>query len=81
MSRPMQVKPAGTDQRSGKHVMQWLSYVWYNYSEELRKIFVGMLSKTCNDQDLKDMFQEFGPVEEVTVLRNHDATSKGVNRS
>lgn len=61
MSRPMQVKPAGTDQRS----------------EELRKIFVGMLSKTCNDQDLKDMFQEFGPVEEVTVLRNHDATSKG----
>ncbi|XP_065886129.1 CUGBP Elav-like family member 3 [Dysidea avara] len=61
MSRPMQVKPAGTDQRS----------------EELRKIFVGMLSKTCNDQDLKDMFQEFGPVEEVTVLRNHDTTSKG----
>jgi len=45
--------------------------------EELRKIFVGMLSKTCNDQDLKDMFQEFGPVEEVTVLRNHDTTSKG----
>ena len=38
-----------------------------------------MLSKTCNDQDLKDMFQEFGPVEEVTVLRNHDATSKGEN--
>lgn len=36
-----------------------------------------MLSKTCNDQDLKEMFQEFGPVEEVTVLRNHDATSKG----
>lgn len=36
-----------------------------------------MLSKTCSDQDLKEMFQEFGPVEEVTVLRNHDATSKG----
>lgn len=48
-----------------------------HYAEELRKIFVGMLSKTCNDQDLKEMFQEFGPVEEVTVLRNHDATSKG----
>lgn len=38
-----------------------------------------MLSKTCSDQDLKEMFQEFGPVEEVTVLRNHDATSKGEN--
>ena len=38
-----------------------------------------MLSKTCSDQDLKEMFQEFGPVEEVTVLRNHDATSKGKN--
>lgn len=40
-----------------------------------------MLSKTCSDQDLKEMFQEFGPVEEVTVLRNHDATSKGVMSS
>jgi len=74
----MQVKPAGTDQRSGNHVMrQLLCYCNYYHPEELRKIFVGMLSKTCSDQDLKEMFQEFGPVEEVTVLRNHDATSKG----
>eukprot|EP00731_Ephydatia_muelleri_P038080 Em0648g7a len=34
MTRPLQVKPAGTDARS-----------------ELRKVFVGMLSKTCNEED------------------------------
>ena len=75
----MQVKPAGTDQRSGDVVRccLWLCHCHGKIIEELRKIFVGMLSKTCNDQDLKDMFQEFGPVEEVTVLRNHDTTSKG----
>lgn len=60
MTRPVQVKPAGTDARS-----------------ELRKVFVGMLSKTVQEDEVRAMFQEYGSVEEVTVLRDKEGNSKG----
>jgi CUG-BP- and ETR3-like factor len=60
MTRPLQVKPAGSDARS-----------------ELRKVFVGMLSKTCTEDDVRLMFEAYGVVEEVTVLRDKEGQSKG----
>lgn len=36
-----------------------------------------MLSKTASEEDVQRMFQRFGPVEEVTVLRDREGQSKG----
>ena len=46
-------------------------------SPELRKVFVGMLSKTCNEEDVRKMFELYGAVEEITVLRDKDGTHRG----
>jgi CUG-BP- and ETR3-like factor len=61
MTRPMQVKPAGTDARS----------------EELRKLFVGMLSKTSTEEDIAAMFEPYGPIEDISILKYGDGASKG----
>lgn len=43
-----------------------------------RKLFVGMLSKKCNENDVRIMFSAYGGIEECTVLRDSNGQSKGM---
>ena len=49
----------------------------YPSAEELRKLFVGMLSKTCTEEDIAAMFEPYGPIEDISILKYGDGASKG----
>lgn len=42
-----------------------------------RKLFVGMTARAMGEEGLRALFEPFGAVEEVVVLRSNDGTSKG----
>ncbi|XP_043277977.1 CUGBP Elav-like family member 2 isoform X9 [Venturia canescens] len=42
-----------------------------------RKLFVGMLSKKFSENDVRDMFEVYGAIEDCTVLRDNAGQSKG----
>ncbi|UXI22759.1 secreted protein [Sarcoptes scabiei] len=46
-------------------------------NKQERKIFIGMLSKKMDENDLREMFSKFGPIEECLVLRDGKQNSRG----
>lgn len=48
---------------------------------EDRKLFIGMVSKKCNENDIRVMFSAFGQIEECRILRGPDGLSRGTCHS
>lgn len=47
-------------------------------SSDLVKLFVGQIPKDMNEDNLKQYFEEFGPIAEVSVIRDSNTLiSKG----
>ncbi|XP_044125453.1 CUGBP Elav-like family member 1 isoform X2 [Bufo gargarizans] len=46
-------------------------------SVEDRKLFIGMVSKKCNENDIRVLFSQFGQIEESRILRGPDGLSRG----
>lgn len=85
------MKPADTENRNGIPFVNAINYFneKLNYCFGLilikkffptkeRKLFVGMLSKTMNEQEIKNMFSTYGVIEECSILRDSSGQSKGL---
>ncbi len=42
-----------------------------------RKLFVGMVSKNLDEQNIRTLFQSYGSIEDCTVLRDTNGKSRG----
>ncbi|XP_067861225.1 CUGBP Elav-like family member 2 isoform X2 [Heptranchias perlo] len=62
MHHPIQMKPADSEKSN---------------AVEDRKLFIGMVSKKCNENDIRVMFSTFGQIEECRILRGPDGLSRG----
>ncbi|KAJ7985757.1 hypothetical protein DPEC_G00343770 [Dallia pectoralis] len=62
MHHPIQMKPADSEK---------------NNAVEDRKLFIGMISKKCNENDVRLMFSPYGQIEECRILRGPDGLSRG----
>ncbi|KAM7406667.1 hypothetical protein PAMP_001032 [Pampus punctatissimus] len=62
MHHPIQMKPADSEK---------------NNVVEDRKLFIGMISKKCNENDIRLMFSPYGQIEECRILRGPDGLSRG----
>eukprot|EP00069_Balaena_mysticetus_P002625 bmy_04133T0 len=61
MHHPIQMKPADSEK---------------NNAVEDRKLFIGMISKKCTENDIRVMFSSFGQIEECRILRGPDGLSR-----
>ena len=46
-------------------------------SAESRKLFLGMLPRNIDEVEIRSMFETFGTIEDLTILKNNDGKSKG----
>lgn len=51
--------------------------IFYLLAVEDRKLFIGMVSKKCNENDIRVMFSPYGQIEECRILRGPDGLSRG----
>ncbi|KAM8974237.1 CUGBP Elav-like family member 2 isoform 10-T10 [Pelodytes ibericus] len=75
MHHPIQMKPADSEKSNGKS--NSVMYLEVTASVEDRKLFIGMVSKKCNENDIRAMFSPFGQIEECRILRGPDGLSRG----
>uniref|UniRef100_A0A8C7L0G4 Cugbp, Elav-like family member 2 n=1 Tax=Oncorhynchus kisutch TaxID=8019 RepID=A0A8C7L0G4_ONCKI len=68
-------RKAALEAQNALHNIKTLTGV--SVSVEDRKLFIGMVSKKCNENDIRVMFSAFGQIEECRILRGPDGLSRG----
>uniref|UniRef100_A0A671N4C9 RRM domain-containing protein n=2 Tax=Sinocyclocheilus anshuiensis TaxID=1608454 RepID=A0A671N4C9_9TELE len=68
-------RKAALEAQNALHNIKTLTGV--SVSVEDRKLFIGMVSKKCNENDIRVMFSPFGQIEECRILRGPDGLSRG----
>ncbi|KAM8939048.1 CUGBP Elav-like family member 1 isoform 2-T2 [Pelodytes ibericus] len=74
MHHPIQMKPADSEKNNGMY--KKTDSVHFPTVED-RKLFIGMVSKKCNENDIRVLFSQFGQIEECRILRGPDGLSRG----
>ncbi|XP_075994627.1 CUGBP Elav-like family member 1 isoform X2 [Genypterus blacodes] len=74
MHHPIQMKPADSEKNNAA---SFRCCVVLNTAVEDRKLFIGMISKKCNENDIRLMFSPYGQIEECRILRGPDGLSRG----
>ncbi|XP_030269529.1 CUGBP Elav-like family member 1 isoform X3 [Sparus aurata] len=92
MHHPIQMKPADSEKNNGNHAQARLwpeqcecrpvgdrggGTMVLQHAVEDRKLFIGMISKKCNENDIRLMFSPYGQIEECRILRGPDGLSRG----
>uniref|UniRef100_A0A665WE06 Cugbp, Elav-like family member 1 n=1 Tax=Echeneis naucrates TaxID=173247 RepID=A0A665WE06_ECHNA len=72
MHHPIQMKPADSEKNNAG-----VFHVVLITAVEDRKLFIGMISKKCNENDIRLMFSPYGQIEECRILRGPDGLSRG----
>uniref|UniRef100_Q6PF35-2 Isoform 2 of CUGBP Elav-like family member 1-B n=1 Tax=Xenopus laevis TaxID=8355 RepID=Q6PF35-2 len=75
MHHPIQMKPADSEKNNGG--LNTVLFPEHPASVEDRKLFIGMVSKKCNENDIRTLFSQFGQIEESRILRGPDGMSRG----
>ncbi|XP_040199301.1 CUGBP Elav-like family member 2 isoform X11 [Rana temporaria] len=77
MHHPIQMKPADSEKSNGGAIYLTSCLGDAEGAVEDRKLFIGMVSKKCNENDIRVMFSPFGQIEECRILRGPDGLSRG----
>lgn len=66
--KPVQIKPASEPSNSSAPAIT---------PEQENKLFVGMTSRNADENSIRELFEGFGEIREIYIIRNADGSNKG----
>jgi len=66
--KPVQIKPASEPSNSSTPAIT---------PEQENKLFVGMTSRNADENSIRELFEEYGEIREIYIIRNADGSNKG----
>lgn len=66
--KPVQIKPASEPSSNSTSTVS---------PEQENKLFVGMTSRNADENSIRELFESFGEIREIYIIRNADGSNKG----